>query len=325
MLITTDFRTDDLPVEDREDASFGLLGESSIVELRGDPRPDFRFAQRVLSTGAISVATATGAMPSMLLRRTPRLVRRFDPGVLHLSFSVDSRSIGIRKDEVALRPHDWSILDSRVPYDRPVDGGMRGETWIGFPYAALPLRQGRVERLVGRSLGGRSGYGALLARVVTQIVSDAGVYRPEDAPQLETTVLDLVTAFFCRALDDGRTVPTESRRRNLVLRIRAFVRQNLHDPGLSPGSIADAHHISRSHLHMLFKDQEETVAAWIRRQRLERARRDLADPAMSDTPVHAIAARWGFPRAADFTRAFRTACGVTPREYRRQARDNPEA
>ncbi|MFK0245305.1 helix-turn-helix domain-containing protein [Amycolatopsis azurea] len=325
MLTTTEFRTDDLPAREREDALFGLLGEKAIIEFRGPRGPGFRFAQRLLSTGAISMGAAHGMAPSMLLRRTPELVRRYDPEVLHLAFSTDHRSIGIRKDEVVLRPRDWSIVDSRLPYDIPVGEGQRGETWIAFPYAVLPVRRSRIERLVGRSLCGESGYGALLAQVLTQIVSDAGSYRPEDAPQLETTVSDLVTAFLCRALDGGRSEPAESRRRNLILRIRAFVRQNLHDPGLSPGSIADAHHISRSHLHVLFKDQEETVAAWIRRQRLERACRDLADPAMLDTPVHAIAARWGFPRAADFTRVFRTARGVTPREYRRQARDNPEA
>ena len=36
------------------------------------------------------------------------------------------------------------------------------------------------------------------------------------------------------------------------------------------------------------------------------------------TPIHAIAARWGFPRASDFTRAFRAAYGLSPKECRFQ-------
>ncbi|MFF0222770.1 helix-turn-helix domain-containing protein [Streptomyces sp. NPDC004629] len=40
---------------------------------------------------------------------------------------------------------------------------------------------------------------------------------------------------------------------------------------------------------------------------------------MRVTPIHAIAARSGFPRAADFTRAFRRAYGVSPSDYRHQA------
>ncbi|MFF3455345.1 helix-turn-helix domain-containing protein [Streptomyces sp. NPDC002730] len=67
-----------------------------------------------------------------------------------------------------------------------------------------------------------------------------------------------------------------------------------------------------------------TVAARLRRQRMEAARRDLADPALCGTPIHAIAARWGFPRAADFSRAHRTAYGTTPKGYRHLALHNPE-
>ena len=63
-----------------------------------------------------------------------------------------------------------------------------------------------------------------------------------------------------------------------------------------------------------------TVAGWIRSRRLERCRRDLADPSLAARPVAAIAARWGFSSAADFSRAFRTAHGVPPAEYRRFAR-----
>ncbi|WP_410648933.1 helix-turn-helix domain-containing protein [Amycolatopsis sp. cmx-4-54] len=318
MLTTTDFRTDDLPVSDRVDAFFGRLGENVLVKLRGDHRPDLRSDQRVLSMGGMVVSTMTGTVPSMLLRRTPAIVARAETEEIRLSFSVESRSIGIGKDEVVLRPGDWSVVDSALLYDIPVAGGTHTETSIGVPYGRIPVRRRRIEQLVGHPMDGKSGYGALLAEVLTQIVRDAASYRPEDASQLETTVVDLVTALCCRTLDSGSSVPAESRRRNLVFRIRNFVRENLHDPGLTPGSIAAAHHISRSHLHNLFKDQEETVAAWIRRQRLERAAHDLADPALLDTPVHTIAARWGFPRSADFTRAFRANLGITPREHRRR-------
>ncbi|MFC5785084.1 helix-turn-helix domain-containing protein [Streptomyces aureus] len=62
-----------------------------------------------------------------------------------------------------------------------------------------------------------------------------------------------------------------------------------------------------------------SVAAWIRRRRLEAARRDLVDPALRSSPVHSAAARWGFPRAAGFSRALRTAYDITPTEYRCRA------
>jgi AraC-like DNA-binding protein len=85
----------------------------------------------------------------------------------------------------------------------------------------------------------------------------------------------------------------------------------------APATIAAAHHIWVSHLHRLFGPRGTTVAAWIRRQRLERARRDLADPALRNVPVHRIAARWGFKGHSSFTRAFRAAYDTAPQDYRR--------
>ncbi|WP_308429099.1 helix-turn-helix transcriptional regulator [Streptomyces brasiliensis] len=82
--------------------------------------------------------------------------------------------------------------------------------------------------------------------------------------------------------------------------------------------MAAAHHISVSYLHRLFQDHETTVSAWIRSQRLERARRDLAEPALRAVPVHRIAARWGFSDHATFTRSFRSAYDIPPKEYRQQ-------
>ena len=63
-----------------------------------------------------------------------------------------------------------------------------------------------------------------------------------------------------------------------------------------------------------------TVARWIRQRRLERCRHDLADPELASQPVAAIAARWGYSSASDFSRAFRAAHGLPPAEYRRFAR-----
>ena len=48
----------------------------------------------------------------------------------------------------------------------------------------------------------------------------------------------------------------------------------------------------------------------------EQTRQDLLDPALGDRPVSAVGARWGFPDAAAFSRAFRAAYGLPPGEYR---------
>jgi AraC-like DNA-binding protein len=52
-------------------------------------------------------------------------------------------------------------------------------------------------------------------------------------------------------------------------------------------------------------------------RRLDRCRRDLADPLLADQPVSAIAARWGYRNPAHFTRLFRGYYEVIPSDYRR--------
>lgn len=80
--------------------------------------------------------------------------------------------------------------------------------------------------------------------------------------------------------------------------------------------VAAAHHTSLGYLHRLFRERGTTVSAWIQSRRLERCRRDLADPAMHDTPIRTIALRRGFAHAGRFSRAFHRTYDMTPTQYR---------
>ena|SRR6266498_1244279 len=118
-------------------------------------------------------------------------------------------------------------------------------------------------------------------------------------------------------------VPPTTARRALLERIYAFMAERLADPGLSPGTIAAAHHISVRYLHKLFETQPSTVAGWIRQRRLDQCRRDLLNPALLDRPVSAIGNRAGFASPTHFTRAFRAAYGLPPAKFRATATTSP--
>jgi transcriptional regulator GlxA family with amidase domain len=108
----------------------------------------------------------------------------------------------------------------------------------------------------------------------------------------------------------------ETERCALMLRIHAYIQKNLGDCQLSPASIAATHCISLRTLQRLFASRNTTVATSIRRQRLGRCCRDLVRSGTEREPIYATALRWGFSDAAVFTRAFRAAYGMSPREYR---------
>ncbi|MFB8396256.1 helix-turn-helix domain-containing protein [Streptomyces yangpuensis] len=111
----------------------------------------------------------------------------------------------------------------------------------------------------------------------------------------------------------------------LVGAICAHIDDRLADPDLTPASIAAAHHISVRNLHRIFAQEGTTVGRWIRRRRLEEARRELIRRGPASPTVAAVAYRWGFVSASHFGRAFRQTYGIAPHAWRnlhaRPARD----
>ena len=90
----------------------------------------------------------------------------------------------------------------------------------------------------------------------------------------------------------------------------------LADPDLSPSTLARELHVSVRTLHRAFTTAGESVSAYIRRSRLEQARRELAAPLVRPD-VSEIAARWQFADSSHFIRAFKQRYGETPAQFAR--------
>lgn len=323
-MIGTVFRSEDVPAEDRFDYWRELVGRTRSSDIISAHTADFRAEFRLMELGPVTV-WPTSFMPTRF-RRSRRMVRQSDPELYHLSLLLDG---GLALDHAGRTciygPRSLHLAESSQPYDlrplgeaaEPVVKGIG----VDFPKALLPLPPHRVRELLGRGLPGQDGLGALLTDFLVNLDRQADFLQPSDAPRLGTVVLDLLSAWFAHVLETEAALPPETRQQVMARSVQVFIRQHLHDPDLTPPVIAAAHHISVSYLHRIFQQQTqgETVAAWIRRLRLEGAHRDLADPSLRSTPIHVLATRWGMPRASDFTRAFRAAYGLSPKEYRLRA------
>ncbi|MFD7001678.1 AraC family transcriptional regulator [Streptomyces mirabilis] len=317
MLTQTVFRSEDLPVADRFDAWCEIMGRvPAPMNMTSEFAADFQARLRCIPLGKANVYLTT--FQQATLRRTPRLIRQSDPEAYNLSVLLSGEG-GTAWDghEAAYRPLDFHIASTSLPFE--VWSARPPATIVGveIPRAALPFPYGRADRAIGRQVSGREGVGALLRQFLTHVTADACPYRPDDAPRLGTVLTDLVAALFAHTLSAEPLLPPEAHRHTLLLRIKSFIHHNLAEHDLTPSRVAAALHLSRGYLHRLFQQEGITAAGYIRRLRMEAARRDLADPAQHGIPIHAIAARWGYPRAADFTRAFRDTYGMPPIEYRR--------
>ncbi|WP_329090121.1 helix-turn-helix domain-containing protein [Streptosporangium sp. NBC_01469] len=297
------------------------------VGLEMDIGPGLASGDRETQFGALRVATRS-FQPLRLWRASENPVVPEDRETYQLLVPLAGTMNAVWDDRQAtssvgsLVVHDMSRL--MTCEFRTRDRGTDFRTaLVTVPRSLLPLPCRHIDRILGNRIAACEGVGALLAGFVTNLAGTPEAYRPSDGPRLGMVLLDLISALFARTIDDSFKVP--SHREALTLRIKAFIQQHLNEPGLTPRALAVEHHISTSYLHRLFQEQDTTVSSYVRAERLNRARRDLADPALRDVSIHSIAAKWGFSQAADFSRAFRNAFGFPPREFRREAlRTAPE-
>src|SRR5690606_3362934 len=102
-------------------------------------------------------------------------------------------------------------------------------------------------------------------------------------------------------------------------KIKQMINQNLHKPDLCIGELAKQFGCSIRYNQRLFSEEDCTVSTYIRRQRLEGCKRQLADAAWLHHSITEIAFNWGFNSSAHFSRVFKEEYGISAREYRKQA------
>ncbi|MDP2215551.1 helix-turn-helix domain-containing protein [Phenylobacterium sp.] len=125
----------------------------------------------------------------------------------------------------------------------------------------------------------------------------------------------------CLAQDGGPAARggAEGARAVQMHRVRQTIEVLLAEPELTLRRVADEDGVSPRYLQKLFAGQGQSFTGYVRGRRLERCRADLASPACAQLSISEICFRWGFNGSAHFSRAFRSAYGQSPREYRRAA------
>lgn len=314
----TRFRTDGLPPAQRF-ASWHDMTQRALVAttVRSEHQSDFTAAMELLDCGDLRVAAL--AQPALHFCRTHRQIRHSDPQAMQLALILSGElRIDVAGRQMDAGPGTFVVYDTSRPVQGSirVDAGPCRQIVVHVPRTLLPLNAAMLDRLIATPICARRGIGSLLACYLRELMAQAEVYQPADNRRLSTATLDLVTTLCTSHLGANAAITGDVYQSVSWARIEDFIEQRLHDTTISPGTIAAAHQISTRYLHKLFSARGATVMGWLRQRRLERCRRELIDLRDLTRPINDIAVRAGFTDPAQFSRAFRKAYGLSPRDYR---------
>ncbi|GAA1069073.1 helix-turn-helix domain-containing protein [Kitasatospora nipponensis] len=315
-----ELRTTDVPKGERfawwhELVTRDLAPTHQVTEHRGD----FRASAAAWRLGPVTASAFS--CPTLRSVRTPELIRRSDPELWELGYVVaGSMSMDQDRNWTQVHAGDLLLYDTSRPLTSHVLTDRSRVVILHLPKSTVPLPAQALRRLLSRRLPA-DGAGALLAGLLRQLTEAR--WSALEAEHLGSAAVQLACAFLGGMADREGLLASETRQTVLLHEAKAFIRANLTEPHLSPQTIADAQCISVSYLHHLFREEKRSVSAFIRELRLDRCRTDLARVGLAKHPVGAIGTRWGFADATTFSRAFKTAYGLPPGEYRRLAGARP--
>lgn len=309
--MTTVLDTQSVPRSDRWDYWSAGIAEHFFpvgVEAVGARAFDARLASGQI--GPVAVRSIQG-LPHRVAR-TPRMIAAADPECI-LLYMLTKGLVGIEQDDrsCVLRPGEIAFHDTSRP---STFEGREGFEVLVFSVPKWFI--GARADGIARRTATRGGEGRLTPLAVPFLASLArtatgsGGLEGRDGEVAAEMLLPMLRSIY----DQEGATDARSRSETLLAQMQQYALGHLHDPRLGPGRVAQAHYVSTRYVHKLFASSGTGVSAWIRARRLDGAAVDLREaPEMT---ISMVAAKWGYPNPASFSRAFREQHGCAPREAR---------
>jgi AraC-like DNA-binding protein len=237
--------------------------------------------------------------------------------MFYLHMQLDGESIN-RQDgrEAKLLTGDFTLCDSTRPYEIIFEKPNHMLVF-GIPENVMRRHLACPESVVALPMSGSTGLSGLLSNFLRDFWRQCHAsIDPSVESRVTHAVLDLLASAYAvmpQARADRSSLATAHR-----VRILNFIEAHLGDPDLTPMRVAEACKMTPRYLHHLFSQQNETVARYILRRRLEECSRAMTAASQRGRTVTAIAFDYGFNSPTHFGRVFRARYGMTPREYRQK-------
>jgi AraC family transcriptional activator of tynA and feaB len=204
--------------------------------------------------------------------------------------------------EVVLEPGDLFLIDPQLPYSGTFLPDSR-LLILRLPRHLLEARIGRISELVAHGIKPLSPENRFTSGFLAMLPSQTDGLDLTTATIVRDQALDLVAVALGKIA--GRASPS----RTLVLmKLRSAIEARL------------AAGVSVRYANAVLAEIDTSIMRLVLARRLERCRRALEDPLQARRTVSEIAYGWGFSDMTHFSRTFRAAYGLTPRDHRQQER-----
>jgi AraC-like DNA-binding protein len=159
----------------------------------------------------------------------------------------------------------------------------------------------------------------LLTRYVRLLLQGGYVDGPGLPWTVAAHIIDLAAMAIGASVDAAQVARDRGGAAARLATVKADIRAQLGNGGLSVAVIAVRHGVSPRHIQRLFERDGTTFSAFLLQARLARAIQMLGDPHAAGRTIAAIALESGFGDVSYFNRTFRRNYGATPSDIRGQA------
>jgi AraC-like DNA-binding protein len=214
------------------------------------------------------------------------------------------------------RPGSMAMLSMEEPFTQRKLGD-NDTIYFFMPQMFVDQRLTCSENLCAQAFSIDTGVRKLVHDSVISLQSSASAMSEIEFRSATRALGELVLL----ALNSSADLMTDehSVRTCTLARAKRVIRARLSDCELTIGAVAKQCGISLRYLHELFRADGITVSAYVKAQRLQKARH-LLETAGGNTTVTDICFRCGFSNPSQFSTAFRQAFSVSPRDVLRHPR-----
>jgi len=310
---TVESRTSGADVNSLRHAMNEVFGEN--WDVRPTRPTDFHMVLKAVPFGQMNLSHVTLSQAQVTNCENPSNQSSDHP--YHIYILNRRQKVVTNNKTVILQPGDFTLADSALATTLITE---QPYTTIGLTVPSSVLRTyiPEPEKAVGARFCGKTGLSKIVSYMLLAMweFAETGELM-EIGNRLTSNLLGIVSVccqLHCHKTED-QVLDAEAK----LDKIKNLINSGLHNPELCVGELAKEFGVSSRYIQKLFAEEDYTVSRYIRRQRLEGCRRQLADPAWLNHSITEIAFSWGFNSSAHFARVFKQQYGISAREFRKQA------